>query len=381
MIDTKIFGAQLAQLGYTFYSGVPCSFLKSLINYAINECDYVAAANEGDAVAIAAGAFMGGKKPVVLMQNSGLTNAMSPLTSLVYPFRIPMLGFVSLRGEPGIPDEPQHELMGQITTQLLDTMKVEWQYLSSDLDEAKLQLVRADRQIARNRPFFFVVKKGTFDDEILQMNQSSVHLNRYKSQAHSTDLLPARYEALAAINVLKDDKTIQLATTGKTGRELYEIEDADNNLYMVGSMGCISSIGLGLALTQKSKDIVVIDGDGSLLMRMGSLATNGYYNPPNMIHILLDNNAHESTGGQSTVSCNVDFVEVAASCGYEKSLYIHNLEELSAAIKEWKQSKGLTFLHLKISKASKEKLGRPHVKPQDVKERLRKFINQNPAGK
>ncbi|MCM3270981.1 phosphonopyruvate decarboxylase [Paenibacillus elgii] len=380
MIDTKLFGTEMKNLGFKLFSGVPCSFLKNLINYAINECEYVAAANEGDAVAIASGAYVGGKKSVVLMQNSGLTNAVSPLTSLTHPFRIPLLGFVSLRGEPGIPDEPQHELMGRITTGMLDLMQVEWQYLSNDLEEAKRQLVQADAHIANNRSFFFVVRKGTFEQEVLRKQQSSIHGNQLRTHRHAELQMPTRYEALTVINALKDSKTVQLATTGKTGRELYEIEDADHNLYMVGSMGCISSFGLGMALTQSGMDIVVIDGDGSLLMRMGSLATNGYYHPPNMIHILLDNNAHESTGGQSTVSHNSDFVTIAASCGYMKSLYIHSLEELEASLREWKQTKGLTFLYMKISKSSKEQLGRPQMKPYEVKERLQRFLKQASTG-
>lgn len=374
-MDTKLLGEELKKLGFTFFSGVPCSFLKSLINYAINECDYVAAANEGDAVAIASGAYVGGKKSVVLMQNSGLTNAVSPLTSLNYPFHIPLLGFVSLRGEPGVSDEPQHELMGRITTQMLDMMDIEWQYLSKDLKVAKNQLIQANAQIARNRSFFFVVKKGTFDKEPLQKLQTSNHLNQIRQHGHADHPMPTRYDALSAINSMKDGNTVQIATTGKTGRELYEIEDAANNLYMVGSMGCISSFGLGLALSQPGKDIVVIDGDGSLLMRMGSLATNGYYHPPNMVHILLDNNAHESTGGQSTVSHNVDFIDIAASCGYAKSIYVHSLEELKASLQECKVNRGLTFLYLKISKYSKHQLARPHMKPHEVKERLQRFIH------
>ncbi|MCP3776387.1 phosphonopyruvate decarboxylase [Paenibacillus sp. MZ04-78.2] len=374
MINTKLFGKEIKNLGFQLFSGVPCSFLKNLINYAINECEYVAAANEGDAVAIASGAYVGGKKSVVLMQNSGLTNAVSPLTSLTYPFRIPLLGFVSLRGEAGIPDEPQHELMGRITTGLLDLMQVEWQYLSNDLEEAKRQLLQADEHIANDRSFFFVVRKGTFEEERLQKQQSSIHVNQLTTHRHAELQMPTRYEALTVINALKDSQTVQLATTGKTGRELYEIEDADHNLYMVGSMGCIGSFGLGMALTQSNRDIVVIDGDGSLLMRMGSLATNGYYHPPNMIHILLDNNAHDSTGGQSTVSHNSDFVAIAASCGYTKSLYIHHLEELEASLSEWKQTKGLTFLYMKIAKKSKGQLGRPHIKPYEVKERLQRFL-------
>jgi phosphonopyruvate decarboxylase len=177
------------------------------------------------------------------------------------------------------------------------------------------------------------------------------------------------------MNQCKDENTIQVATTGKTGRELYEIEDAANNLYMVGSMGCASSLGLGLACTRKDKDVVIIDGDGAILMRMGSLATNGYYRPENMLHILLDNQSHDSTGGQSTVSHNVNFVEIAAASGYENSYYVHSLEELQAKIIEWKKTKGLTFLYIKISPGSKENLGRPKITPAEVKARLQLFVN------
>ena len=145
------------------------------------------------------------------------------------------------------------------------------------------------------------------------------------------------------INRCKDEKTVQLATTGKTGRELYEVEDCPNNLYMVGSMGCVSSLGLGVALTRKDLNVVVIDGDGSLLMRMGSLATNGTYQPENMLHILLDNQSHDSTGGQRTVSHNVNFVDIAAACGYEKSVYIHSLEQLENEIQRMEKDKRTHF--------------------------------------
>ncbi|MCG7344920.1 phosphonopyruvate decarboxylase [Sporosarcina sp. ACRSL] len=375
-MNTSEFGNELKKLGFDFYSGVPCSFLKSLINYAINECNYIAAANEGDAVAIASGAYVGGKKSVVLMQNSGLTNAVSPLTSLTYPFQIPVLGFVSLRGEPGLTDEPQHELMGQITTQLLDLMQIKWEYLSSDVNEAKLQLETANEWIEKERPFFFVVKKDTFDKVNLKREERFVHHNKKKIDKTSSDEVPSRMEALDVINRCKDEKTVQLATTGKTGREMYELEDCSNNLYMVGSMGCVSSLGLGVALAREDLNVVVIDGDGSLLMRMGSLATNGFYHPANMLHILLDNQTHDSTGGQRTVSHNVNFVDIAAACGYEKSIYIHSLEELEKEIQEWKKTKALTFLHLKIAKGSKQNLGRPKVTPREVKTRLQRFINE-----
>jgi phosphonopyruvate decarboxylase len=375
LINTKMFGEELKKMGFHFFSGVPCSFLKNLINYAINDCQYVAATNEGEAVAIAAGAYLAGEKPVVLMQNSGLTNAVSPLVSLNYPFRIPVLGFVSLRGEPGIPDEPQHELMGRITTKMLDLMEIKWEYLSDDFEQAKKQLMLAQSCIERNQTFFFVVKKNTFEKEPLMDQKQRSNFNVLKVGKTKDDQLPTRIETLKLINSLKDNNTIQLATTGKTGRELYEVEDAPNNLYMVGSMGCVSSLGLGLALAKKDKDIVVIEGDGALLMRMGSLATNGCYAPQNMLHILLDNNTHDSTGGQSTVSHNVNFVDIAAACGYSKSIYVHNLEELESCIKDWKRERSLTFLYMKIAKGSIEGLGRPKMKPYEVKERLKVFLH------
>lgn len=375
MISTKKFGDELKSLGFDFFSGVPCSFLKNLINYAINECDYVAATNEGEAVAIAAGAYLGGKKPVVLMQNSGLTNAVSPLVSLNYPFRLPVLGFVSLRGEYGIPDEPQHELMGCITTEMLELMKIKWEYLSDDFELAKMQLISANLYIENNKSFFFVVKKNTFEKESLKDQKQFSNKNTHKIGKKRENQLPTRFETLQLINTLRDENTIHLATTGKTGRELYEVEDAPNNLYMVGSMGCVSSIGLGLAITKKDREIIVIEGDGALLMRMGSLATNGYYAPQNMLHILLDNNTHDSTGGQLTVSNNVHFVDIAAASGYTKSIHIHSLLELETCINDWKQEKQLTFLYMNISKGSKEDLGRPKMKPHEVKERLKVFLD------
>lgn len=374
MINTKIFGDEMKALGFDFYSGVPCSFLKALINYAINECDYVMAANEGDAVAIASGAKLGGKKSVVLMQNSGLTNATSPLTSLNFTFRLPVLGFVSLRGEPGVKDEPQHELMGTITEKMLALMKVEWSYLPEDELEAIKQLKKANEYIAEGKTFFFVVKKGTFGDVKLKPQTLRQVSNSKLKKSTIKQSLPIRTQALKTISDLADKDTILLATTGKTGRELFEVEDKPNNLYMVGSMGCISSLGLGLALARPDKKVIAIDGDGSALMRMGSFATNAYYQPTNLLHILLDNNAHDSTGGQATVSHIVDFASMAATVSYPVSLQVNSLEELEDGINQWKNQPQLTFILLKISQGSPAELGRPTVRPFEVKERLIKFI-------
>ncbi len=374
MLNTKLFGQELKTYGFNFFSGVPCSFLKDLINYAINDLRYVAAANEGDAVAIAAGAYLGGIKSAVLMQNSGLTNATSPLTSLVYTFKIPILGFVSLRGETGITDEPQHELMGTITTKFLDTMQIPWAFLSDQIEEAREQLKQANAFIEENKPFFFVVRKGTFEQESLKARTiPSVKNNRKVLESKSSHLV-SRNDALTEIHKIKDDDTVFLATTGVTGRELYEIDDAENNLYMVGSMGCVSSLGLGLALATPQKKVVVIDGDGSLLMRMGALATNAAYGPKNLLHITLDNGIHDSTGGQDTASLNLSFVEITAACGYDQALYAHDLDELKKYINQWKSNPALTFIHLKIKKGTREDLSRPKIKPFEVKNRLMKFL-------
>ncbi|MDH5160821.1 phosphonopyruvate decarboxylase [Heyndrickxia oleronia] len=375
MIDVLTFGKELKRHDFQFYCGVPCSYLKDLINFAMSDCEYVMATNEGEAIAIASGAVIGGKKSVVLMQNSGLTNATSPLISLVHPFKIPILGFVSLRGESGFIDEPQHELMGEITPDLLSLMKIRWEYLSHDIDEASLQLERANEWIEKDESYFFILRKGTFHPvdhfkESLQLSNNSLKINKKKN-----DQLPTRFEALQVIQSLKDQHTIHLATTGKTGRELYEIEDSQNNFYMVGSMGCVSSIGLGMSIAKKDKKFIAIDGDGALLMRLGNLATNGYYSPSNLLHILLDNHSYDSTGGQMTVSQHTNFIEMAAACGYKQSIYVHNLLELRNYIQFWKRHQELTFLYMKIAKGSKNGIGRPRQSPVEIKERLQVFLD------
>lgn len=377
MLNTKAFGYELKKSGFDFYSGVPCSFLKNLINYAINDCEYIIASNEGEAVAICAGAYLGGRKTVVLMQNSGLTNAISTLTSLNYIFRIPVMGFVSLRGEPGTNDEPQHELMGRITTSLLDIMEIKWSYLSDNIDDAKSQIEIAKKYIENNMTFFFIVKKGIFEKEDLINKDIKKVCNKTKIIKSKADNYIKRIEAIKKINSLKDNNTVLLATTGYTGRELYEIEDSENNFYMVGSMGCISSIGLGLSLVKKNINIMVLDGDGAFIMRMGAIATIAQYNPFNLLHILLDNSAYISTGGQTTVSCNIDFVNLTASVGYNNAFYAHNLDELEKYIAIWKQEKGLSFIYLKVSKDTKENLSRPKMRPYEVKERLMSFLREN----
>lgn len=375
MLDTYGYGELLKSNGFAFYSGVPCSFLSNLINYAVNEVDYIMSTNEGDAVATCVGAAIAGKKSVVLMQNSGLGNAVSPLTSLNYPFEIGVLGFVSLRGEPGLNDEPQHVLMGTITEKMLSLMEVEWAYLSPNMDEASEQLALANCVIESGRSFFFVVKKGTFDK--VDLNTDAPSVKSVAKSLHcrkSGDQKPTREEIISCINQSYEDNTVVLATTGKTGRELYECEDKRNNFYMVGSMGCISSVALGLA-RNTSKRVIAIDGDGALMMRLGNLVTNAFYAPKNMLHILIDNEAHDSTGGQFTVSSNVDFPSLSSSAGYYSSIYVHDLEELKFHIKEWEKSPRLTMLYIKSVPGSRADLGRPKITPREVAIRLMEYVN------
>jgi phosphonopyruvate decarboxylase len=380
VIETRRFGDKLKNLGFNFFSGVPCSYLTELINYAVNECDLVMAANEGDAVAICAGANLGGRKSVFLCQNSGLTNATSPLTSLIHTFELPLLGFVSLRGEPGgKPDEPQHELMGQITTGFLDLMRIEWTYLSTDDEEAEAQLNEANRVIEGGSPFFFVVRTGTFSKETLVDRAfGAPRLTPVVIDRKRDDSRPTRFEALSALQRLVRNDTVLIATTGFTGRELYEAGDLPNNFYMVGSMGCAAPLGMGLAMARPDVRVIVIDGDGALLMRMGGAAVLAAYSPANLVHVLLDNNAHDSTGGQRTISDRIDFVSFAASVGYGNAFHAHDTAELVDFVEQSLQSRRLGFVYLQIAPGAKPNLGRPKTRPPEVRERFMKFVAAAP---
>lgn len=376
MLKTEDFGTLLKARQFNFFSGVPCSFLTNLINYAINDLTYIGAANEGDAVAIAAGATLGGRKACVLFQNSGLGNAVSPLTSLIHTFKIPILGFVTLRGEPGLKDEPQHELMGTITEKMLDLMEIEWDYLSDDIHKVDEQLDRVNSCYQEGKSFFFVVKKNTFDSISLSDQPTLSFQPPAVLCSKEENSFPERLDVLKRISQLKKSNTVLLATTGKTGRELCcGVEDSKQHLYMVGSMGCIGSLGLGLAISQPEKEIISIDGDGALLMRMGNLATIGAYKPRNLCHIILDNNTHDSTGGQKTVSDALNIPDLAIATGYSSVCYAHSMEEVQAAILRFRQSPKLTAIYLKTTPGSAPNIGRPEVKPHQVSQRLKDFIN------
>ena len=381
MIEAREFVEVARELGFTRYTGVPCSFLTPFINYVINDdkLQYISSANEGDALATAAGAAIGGERAVVMMQNSGLGNAVSPLTSLAWVFRIPMIIITTHRGAPGVKDEPQHELMGRITPDMLDTMQVPWETFPAAKTGIAPALERACNYMRdQQRPYGFIMEKGTVRTHSLEKNAiNNVSARKpQRKQFTSNRALTSRKQVLEQIiRLTPESNTVLIATTGYTGRELYAISDRVNQLYMVGSMGCASSLGLGLALARPDLHIVVIDGDGAALMRMGNFATIGTYAGNNLTHLLLDNEAHDSTGAQATVAGNVQFADIAAACGYAVAYDgndIRLVDELLAMNKP-----GPRFGHMKIRTGTLENLPRPETKPADVLRRLMQHIGSS----
>ncbi len=379
MIPASAFIEHLRSLGYTQYAGVPCSYLKPFINYVIGDStlDYIGATSEGEAVGITMGAYLGGRKTVTMCQNSGLGNMVNPLTSLNYPFQVPTLLITTWRGEPGRPDEPQHVLMGQITHKLLETMQIPW--LPFPNEESKIADVMAKAEASMNErklPFALVMSEGSVDEcELKDQVQPERVQTEVKQQLKlQTPQRMIRTEALQAILESLQGNEAVIATTGKTGRELFTIADRPNHLYVVGGMGTTSGIGFGLAQAQPKLPVVVIDGDGAALMKLGALATIGYYQPANLLHIILDNESHDSTGGQRTVSGLVDFAAIAAAANYRYAISADDPADVRAAVKELRNKKGPSLLHIKIRAGSPKNLGRPTVKPHEVKERFMKFV-------
>jgi phosphonopyruvate decarboxylase len=377
VIEAREFVEPAKRLGFDFWAGVPCSFLTPFINYTIgdSELTYISSANEGDAVATATGAALGGRRSVAMMQNSGLGNAVSPLTSLNHVFRIPVLLIITLRGEPGASDEPQHGLMGKITLDLLDTMRISWNWFpdrKQDVDKA-LQAAIAHMD-STGRPYALIMKKGMVAPYPLkQLSGPKKSSLMSESKTTPTKLEPpSRHDVLKQLVTASDTAdTVLIASTGFNGRELYAIQDRPNQLYMVGSMGCAASLGLGLSLVRPDKKIIVIDGDGAVLMRMGNMATVGACGGGNFYHLLLDNHVHESTGGQATVSSTVNFQTVAAACGYQGtfSASVDGLE-----IASFLQSKAPALMLVETGQGVPEGLPRPSIKPADVARRLMRHL-------
>jgi phosphonopyruvate decarboxylase len=379
MIQAETFVERTRAHGFSLWTGVPCSYLKPFINYVIDSPDlaYIGAANEGDAVAIAAGAELGGARSVVMFQNSGFGNAVNPITSLNMIFEIPSLIITTLRGEPGgAHDEPQHALMGQITPGLFDLMRVPWELFPTDEDQVAAVLERAVTHMTKARtPYGLIMKKDSVADQKLKTKATPKPLGPFAVEGwQRAETLPTRREVLVAVQRASRPKDALVATTGFTGRSLYAAGDRPSQLYMVGSMGCAAPFGLGLAWAQPSRRVIVLDGDGAVLMRMGALATLGYERPKNLLHIVIDNEVHDSTGGQSTVSHSVDLAGVAAACGYPRVLRAHHATEIEDIVRA--QPDELTFVHVKTAPGESSDLPRPRETPIEVIGRMRAWLEE-----
>ena len=375
MIAAERFVEAAAERGFGLYSGVPCSYLTPFINYVLrsDRLRYVGAANEGDAVAIAAGAELGGLRAIAMLQNSGLGNAVSPLTSLTHTFRIPILLIVTWRGEPGgAPDEPQHELMGRITPALLERMQIPWAEFPAEDAGIGPALDRALAHLqGEGRPYALVMRKGSVMPTDLEPPPRHAQYRKPPVLSGSR-AVASRSLVLRAIQSVANEDDVLIATTGFTGRELYAHGDRPNQLYMVGSMGCAVSLGLGLAIARPERRIIVIDGDGAALMRLGALATVGAERPSNLIHVVVDNGMHESTGGQATVAPLIDLPGIAAACGYTQVMSHGDPGELRDELGF--RAPGLRFFHVPVRPGVAEDLPRPAISPPEVAARLRAHL-------
>ncbi len=376
MIQAKDFLEAARRHSIRFFTGVPCSFLTPLINGVISDPDtrYVGATSEGEAVAIAAGAWLAGRGTAVMCQNSGLGNTVNPLTSLNWPFRIPTLLIVTWRGQPGLKDEPQHELMGEITEKVLDVMRIPHRPFPTQAADLGPALEAAAQAMDRDRlPYAFIMAKGSVADSTLDEPPLPPRAPCVSEAFLTGNMQPRRIDALERLLADLPAEAAVIATTGFCGRELFTLDDRPQHIYQVGSMGGASAMGLGVALNVE-RPVVVVDGDGAALMKMGNMATIGARQPDNLLHIVVDNGAYESTGGQATVSPGVDFSAVAKACGYRYTAVADSVTGFAQALKRALATPGPRLIHLKVVPGTIDKLGRPTVSPQEIAQRFRGFL-------
>lgn len=382
MVSSRLFVDELTQRSFGPYIGVPCSFLKPFINYVITreDLDYIAATNEGEALAIAVGAHLAGRRPVVMIQNSGLGNLVNPLTSLAYTFRIPVLLITTWRGQPGLADEPQHEVIGAVTPDLFDLLRIPHQEFPKSDDQISSTIDQIDASMAsRSLPYALILPKGRVEAfELPDQDHSTVDSHdpvKPRCLTTAGDTAGLRRDAIEVLVETLDEDCVVIATTGKTGRELFDVCDRPGHFYMVGSMGCASSVGLGICLARQEQSVIVLDGDGAALMRLEAMASIGHWAPPNLIHVILDNGTYDSTGGQTTIADSTSFAHVASGCGYQNTVTLADLktfrEELEVAVQG---GGGPHLIHVRIRPGTSPSLGRPTITPPDVAKRLRAAI-------
>lgn len=376
MVNVDKMYSTLIENEVDFFTGVPDSLLKDICAYITDNTSIeknIIAANEGNAIGIASGYYMAsGKIPLVYMQNSGIGNAINPLLSLadkkVYSF--PILLMIGWRGEPGITDEPQHVKQGEVTLKLLDSMDIP--YVILDLDESIAlhqvqQIILSTKELLS--PHAIIVRQNTFSKYRLH----NIIVNDYSI---------SREDALKIVVNILQKNDIVISTTGKLSRELFEYRDSlsqghECDFLTVGSMGHSSSIALGISIEKRDSRVYCFDGDGSFIMHMGSITNIGNSAPRKFRHIIFNNGAHESVGGQPTTGLKLDIASIATGCGYKKVLTATTKEEIISCMLELQDIEGPTMLQIKVNINSRDNLGRPSSTPIQNKNNFIEYVRRN----
>ena len=370
MIRPEFFVEKLRENGIDCFAGVPDSLLKNICAYITDHCDAehnIIAANEGAAVGIAAGHYLATGKPAcVYMQNSGEGNIINLTDKEVY--NIPVLLLIGWRGRPGVHDEPQHVKQGKVTTGLLNVMGVNYEVLSNEEDKAEKQIAKAIKALQNKEVFALVIEKDTFEDYKLQ----NVEVN---------DLTMSREEAIQTVAAALGERDCIVSTTGMISRELFEYRAAkgqghERDFLTVGSMGHASQIALGIALAQPDRRVWCFDGDGATIMHMGSMAIVANKAPQNYVHVVFNNGAHDSVGGQPTVGLKIDLPRVARAVGYPHTYSVSTKEDLMDVLKEVKKINDLSLIEIKVKKGNRKDLGRPTTTPIQNKDTLMDFLKK-----
>lgn len=367
---------QLKYRGIDFFTGVPDSLLKDLclcIDSKVNKKNHIITANEGNAIALAAGYHLSTKKiPLVYMQNSGFGNSINPLLSLCDKsvYSIPMLILIGWRGEPGTKDEPQHFKQGLIQKKLLNIMKIPFEVISKGDKNFKNKIKKTIKKIKINQsPCALLIKRNVFD-------------KYYNNKKNSLNNYIKREDALEIILNRISKNTIVVSTTGKTSREIFELREKKGQSHKkdfltIGSMGHCSSISLGIALKKKKNQILCIDGDGSMLMHLGNLLVIKNLDLNNFKHILMNNETHESVGGQTTAFKGINISKVVKAIKYNKVYSVKSIKDLKLKLSFFLKSKGPSFLEIKIKTQSRKNLGRPNISPLQNKINFMSFLKKN----
>ena len=362
-------------LNKNFFTGVPDSQLKELCSYLMEKKgigkDHIIAANEGNCVGLAAGHYLAtGEIPVVYMQNSGLGNIVNPAASLLHTkvYGIPCIFIVGWRGEPGVHDEPQHIYQGEITETLIRDLDMDYFIITKETTPGEIKRVVEgfDKLLERGKSVAFIVKKAALE-------------SGNKINYHNENTLTREEVIEQVVDAAAED--VIVSTTGKASRELFEIRERkgqghERDFLTVGSMGHSSSIALGIAMEKPGTKVWCVDGDGAVLMHMGAMALIGANKPDNMVHMVINNAAHETVGGMPTVAGEMNLPRIAEGCGYPVRLQVSSKEELSRALKQAKASTELIFIEVKCSISSRANLGRPTTTAQDNKENFMEYLKQ-----